>query len=122
MPDRRHGERAVGPWTNAQPKVGLLSRSVRLWVDDGHACATAPRVRDAGCLRKPRPRGIVPPQDNHVGFLVVRKADPPTKRQCVGIILVPAADFDGIDQVGTAETSDEALDPFEAVDHGGAAW
>ncbi|MGX1105841.1 hypothetical protein AB7M47_004224 [Bradyrhizobium elkanii] len=119
--DRPHRERAIGTRANAQPEIGLLPRAVRLGIDHHDLGAAPPRIGDPRCLGEPGPRRIVAPQDNRIGIVVVGKAGAAAEGQRVRIVLVPAADLDGIDQVRAAEAADEALDPLETVDHGRAA-
>ncbi|GCC49445.1 hypothetical protein chiPu_0033371, partial [Chiloscyllium punctatum] len=121
MADRAHRQRAIGARADAKPEVGLLTGAVRLGIDDDDLGAAPPRVGDPRRLGEPGARGVVAPQDDRIGIVVIGKADAATEGQRVRKILVPAADLDGVDQVRAAEAADEALDPLEAVDHRRAA-
>ena len=117
MSDCAHRQRAIRTRTDTQPDVGLLPGAVRFGIDHRDPRAAPPSVGDACGLGEPGAGRIMSPQHDGVGSVIVGDTDAASVSQGVGVVLVPAADFDRVDQIWTAEAADEALDPFEAIHH-----
>ena len=108
-------QRAIRTRTHTQPVVGITRVGSPARVDDDELCASLARLADGIGLRQPHVGRVVAPQHNTVRTGIVRVRHATAEGKGVRMILVPIADFGGVRSVRTAEQTDEALDPVNAV-------
>ena len=116
-----HRQRPIPPRQDAQPMIRPLriARSARINRQDlGPA---RPCCGDLRCLIQPDRTGVKPPQQDRIGVLIIGVKNARPIGELMRVVLVPVADFRGIDGVWTAKQPDEPLHPFDRVTHWRAA-
>ena len=108
-------QRRIGAGTNPQPQIGVARRAGPARIDHGKPRALRPRGADRLRLGKPDIGGVVSPEQDQFGIAIVCRRQAAAEGEGVGVVLVPIADLGGETVVRTAEATDEALDPVEAV-------